>query len=101
MSTEEQSAPHVSVSRRTRRRTTTARPSVGYLFIAPFLLMFAGLFILPLVYAAYLSLVTERLIGGKASAGIENCGRALCDDPLIGGIVRVAQFFAFQVPIML
>jgi multiple sugar transport system permease protein len=100
MSTEVQSAPPVSGSRRARR-TTSARPSVGYLFVAPFLLMFAGLFILPLIYAAYLSLFTERLIGGKAFAGIDNYRRALGDDRLIAGIVRVAQFFAFQVPIML
>ena len=74
MSTEVQSAPTVSGSRRARR-TTSAHTSVGYLFVAPFLLMFAGLFILPLVYAAYLSLFTERLIGGKAFAGIDNSGQ--------------------------
>ena len=66
-------------------RATSARTSVGYLFVAPFLLMFAGLFILPLLYAAYLSLFTERLIGGKAFAGFANYSRALGDDRLIGG----------------
>ena len=52
----------------------------GYLFVAPFLLLFLALFLLPLAYAAYLSLFKEQLIGGTVFAGLDNYTRALGDD---------------------
>jgi multiple sugar transport system permease protein len=93
----------VSISQglpRARRRSVNHANS-GYLFVAPFLLVFVLLLILPLGYAAYLSLFREQLIGGTVFAGLDNYTRALSDDRLIEGILRVAKFFAFQVPIML
>jgi multiple sugar transport system permease protein len=90
----------------TARRPRAGRKSVshansGYLFVAPFLIIFVALFLLPLMYAAYLSLFREQLIGGTVFAGLDNYTRALGDDRLIGGVLRVARFFLFQVPIML
>ena len=73
----------------------------GYLFVLPFLLVFLAMLVLPLAYAAYLSLFREQLIGGTVFAGLENYTRALSDDRLIEGLVRVAKFFLLQVPIML
>lgn len=73
----------------------------GYLFVAPFLLLFLALFLLPLAYAAYLSLFKEQLIGGTVFAGLDNYTRALGDDRLIAGVLRVARFFLLQVPVML
>ena len=73
----------------------------GYLFVLPFLLVFAAMLVLPLAYAAYLSLFREQLIGGTVFAGLENYTRALSDDRLIEGLVRVAKFFLLQVPVML
>jgi multiple sugar transport system permease protein len=73
----------------------------GYLFVAPFLLCFAALFLLPLVYAAYLSLFKEQLVGGTVFAGLDNYTKAFGDERLIGGILRVARFFLLQVPLML
>jgi len=73
----------------------------GYLFVAPFLIFFAALFVVPLLYAAYLSLFKERLVGGTAFVGLDNYSRALGDDQLIGGVLRVARFFLLQVPVML
>jgi multiple sugar transport system permease protein len=83
------------------RRRRVNHANSGYLFVAPFLLVFIALLILPLAYAAYLSLFREQLIGGTVFAGFENYTRALTDDRLIEGVLRVAKFFAFQVPIML
>jgi multiple sugar transport system permease protein len=73
----------------------------GYLFIAPFLFTFTLLFLLPLVYAAYISLFKNRLIGGVTFVGVDNYIRALQDPSLLQGVARVAAFFTFQVPIML
>jgi multiple sugar transport system permease protein len=83
------------------RRTGVSHARSGYLFIAPFLILFVTMLVLPLAYAAYLSLFNERLIGGTVFVGLENYARALGDDRLISGVLRVARFFAFQVPIML
>ncbi|GAA0522481.1 ABC transporter permease [Paractinoplanes deccanensis] len=73
----------------------------GYLFVAPFLLVFAAMLVAPLAYAAYLSLFREQLIGGTVFAGFENYTRALQDDRLMDGVLRVARFFVIQVPLML
>jgi hypothetical protein len=49
----------------------------GYVFAAPFLLCFLLLFILPLGYAAYLSLFKNQLVGGTVFAGLGNYVTAL------------------------
>jgi multiple sugar transport system permease protein len=84
---------------RTRRGPNPA--ATGYLFVAPFMLVFAAMLVLPLAYAAYLSLFQDRLIGGTVFSGLANYVTALQDDRLMAGVLRVARFFAFQVPIML
>lgn len=81
--------------------TRRGHANAGYLFVAPFLLAFGALFLLPLVYSGYLSLFRERLVGGTVFAGLDNYVRALGDERLLTGIVNVAQFFLLQVPIML
>jgi multiple sugar transport system permease protein len=91
-------------TRATPRRSATAgsrHAAVGYLFIAPFVAIFLAMLVLPLLYAAYLSLFRERLIGGTSFVGLENYTRALADDRLVVGVLRVARFFAVQVPLML
>jgi multiple sugar transport system permease protein len=88
----------------TGRRTRSKGPShakSGYLFVLPFLIVFVAMLILPLAYAAYLSFFREQLIGGTVFAGLDNYTRALQDDRLIGGVLRVGRFFLLQVPIML
>ena len=86
---------------RTPRRTGPSHANSGYLFVLPFIIVFLTMLVLPLLYAAYLSMFREQLIGGSVFAGLDNYTRALGDDRLIGGVLRVARFFAFQVPIML
>jgi multiple sugar transport system permease protein len=63
--------------------------------------LFLAFFLLPLLYAAYLSLFREQLIGGTVFAGLDNYVRALGDDRLLSGVARVARFFVLQVPVML
>jgi multiple sugar transport system permease protein len=87
-----------------RRRTTRTRRAqvrAGYLFVTPFLLFFIVLLIVPLVYAAYLSLFREQLVGGLSFVGLENYATALTDPEFLRGLGRVALFLLVQVPIML
>ena len=94
---------HRHDARPTHSGDAVHRPRVGpgSLFVAPFVVLFLALFVLPLGYAAYLSLFREQLVGGTVFAGLDNYTRALGDERLIGGVLRVALFFLVQVPIML
>ena len=84
-----------------RRRGASRRAAVGYLFVAPFLVVFVAMLVVPLVYAGYLSLFREQLIGGTSFAGLDNYTRAFGDERLWQGVARVGMFFLIQVPIML
>ncbi|MCJ1674613.1 MULTISPECIES: carbohydrate ABC transporter permease [unclassified Rathayibacter] len=89
---------------RTRKRAGSARrrqSAVAWLFVSPFLLVFTGMLIAPLVYAGYLSLFETTLVGGQTFAGLNNYLRALQDPELIGSVGRVILFFVVQVPVML
>jgi multiple sugar transport system permease protein len=83
-------------------RSVSRGPSrAGFLFVLPFLIVFLAVLVLPLGYAAYLSLFKEQLIGGTTFVGLENYIRALQDENLREGVFRVAKFFLVQVPVML
>jgi multiple sugar transport system permease protein len=90
------------------RRPTPARRSaaivpgyVGYLFVAPFVVAFIAILIVPIGFALYLSLFQTRLIGGETFAGLGNYLRAAADPKLRDGLLRVLLFLVIQVPIML
>jgi multiple sugar transport system permease protein len=84
-----------------RRREASRRAAAGYLFVAPFLVVFVAMLVVPLVYAGYLSLFREQLLGGTSFAGLDNYTRAFGDERLWQGVARVGMFFLIQVPIML
>ncbi len=71
------------------------------MFVAPFLLVFITMLVIPLFYAAYISLFREQLVGGTSFVGLDNYIRALQDEELREGTLRVVKFFCVQVPIML
>ena len=73
----------------------------GFLFTAPFMVLFLLVFIAPLAYALYLSLFREQLIGGNTFVGLDNYVDGLKDQAFIDGIQRVAVYMLIQVPIML
>ncbi|GAA2900027.1 sugar ABC transporter permease [Nonomuraea rubra] len=85
----------------TSTRTAPRRQAAGHLFIAPFMIVFVAMLVVPLAYAGYLSLFREQLIGGTTFVGLDNYVRALTDERLLGGVLRVAEFFLLQVPLML
>ena len=72
-----------------------------YLFLTPFLCVFAAFILAPLGYALYLSLFRTELVGGQVFVGLANYARALHDGAFYAGLGRVALFFVMQVPIML
>jgi multiple sugar transport system permease protein len=80
-----------------RRRRSLA----GWQFLAPFLIVFALVFLAPIGYSIYLSLFRNRLVGGNAFVGLDNYRLALADQQFWSALGRVAVFLAVQVPIML
>ncbi|WP_199035145.1 carbohydrate ABC transporter permease [Glycomyces salinus] len=84
-----------------RGRESKRYAAAGYAFIAPFMIVFTAMILVPLAYAAYTSLFREQIIGGSVFVGFENYSRAFTDPQLLEGIGRVALFFLIQVPIML
>lgn len=73
----------------------------AYLFVLPFLLVFAAMLIVPLGYALYLSLFVDRLIGGTVFVGVQNYRDALGDELFLSGLLRMSRFLLVQVPVML
>ena len=81
------------------RKARTNR--TAYLFLLPFLLVFAISIVIPFGYALVISLFKQQLIGGTVFVGLGNYIRAFGDSLLGDGVVRVLIFFAIQVPIMI
>lgn len=93
-----------SPSPRTRRRRSLA--PLG--FLAPFVVLFALFFVVPIGYAVYQSLVAVRRsgplgLGGthEVFAGLDNYARALSDQAFTDSILRVLLFAVVQVPVMI
>ncbi|WP_105565636.1 carbohydrate ABC transporter permease [Microbacterium halophytorum] len=81
-----------------------ARPRgrwTGWAFLGPFAIVFALVFIAPIIYAIWLSFFHTQLVGGTSFVGLDNYADAFTDPLLWQGIGRVALFLAIQVPIML
>jgi multiple sugar transport system permease protein len=55
----------------------------------------------PVLYAIYLSVFQERLVGGTRFVGLDNYVKAFSDPQFLEGAGRVALFLAVQVPVML
>jgi multiple sugar transport system permease protein len=73
----------------------------GFLFTVPFMVLFLAFFIAPLLYALYLSLYRQQLIGGNSFVGLQNYTDGLKDPAFLHGVGRVALYMVVQVPIML
>jgi multiple sugar transport system permease protein len=83
------------------RRRADRHGRTAYLFIGPFLLVFAAMLVVPLGYALYLSLFQTRLVGGTVFVGFANYLDAFRDAKLREGVLRMGQFLVLQVPPML
>ena len=83
-------------SRRRRWRSVT----IPYLFLAPFLILFAIFFVFPFIYALKLSVFLDRGITSKF-VGFANYSRVLQDANFLEGVKRVLLYGVVQVPVML
>lgn len=88
-------------ARPARSRSRSRHARTGYLFLAPFFVIFLAVIVAPLLYAVYLSFFRQQLIGGTAFVAFENYTRAFTDPLFLRGLARVGLFLVFQVPIML
>jgi multiple sugar transport system permease protein len=88
-------------TRGTELKPRRRRKWTGWGFIGPFLVVFLFVLVAPIVYAVYLSLFQDKLIGGNKFAGLANYTAALKDPLFWTGFERVVLFLAIQVPIML
>nr|WP_241237021.1 sugar ABC transporter permease [Georgenia faecalis] len=82
-------------------RRRAKRSWTGWGFLAPFMAVFALVFLAPIAYSIYLSLFRNQLVGGNAFVGLENYQRTLTDPVFWAAFTRVALFLAVQVPVML
>lgn len=93
------SAPPEAGAAPARRRT--GRRWTGWLFIGPFMTVFALVFLAPIGYSLYLSAFRTQMVGGTTFVGLENYTRAIQDPQFWDGLARVGLFLVVQVPIML
>ena len=87
-----------------RRQLTAARKrqiGAAYVLIAPFMILFLTMIVVPLFYAGYLSFFKTKLVGGTSFVGAENYLRALTDPSFLEGVARMGLFLLVQVPVML
>jgi len=73
----------------------------GWQFVAPFMILFLGAIVAPVIYAVYLSLFRDQLVGGNAFVGLANYATLLGDEKFWSSLGRVTLFLVIQVPVML
>src|SRR3954447_14802478 len=93
---------HVTRVRTTGRRRRALRDGKGWLFVGPFLAVFALTFLAPIGYAIYLSLFRDQaFFGGSVFVGLDNYTQTLQDPKFWEAFGRVGVFLVVQVPVML
>ncbi|WP_458117329.1 carbohydrate ABC transporter permease [Arthrobacter sp. D2-10] len=73
----------------------------GWMFIGPFMAVFALVFLAPIAYSIFLSFFRNQLVGGNAFVGLDNYAQAFGDPSFWASLTRVSLFLAVQVPVML
>ena len=91
----------VVAAKRTRTARERAHSRTGWLFIAPFGIVFVVFLVTPLAYAFYLSLFSKGLATGTAFAGINNYVRAFTDPSFLKGVWFVVRFSIVLIPVQM
>ena len=88
--------------RRPRRRADSSRHSVtGWLFVAPFAVVFLSLLVAPLLYALYLSMFQKSMIGGTRFVLFGNYLKAFSDPSFLSGVWFVILFSLVLIPLQM
>jgi len=83
-------------------RPRKARRSwTGWGFIGPFVAVFLFTLVAPVIYAIYLSLYRDKLIGGNSFVGLSNYITAIHDPVFHTALFHVLLLLFVQVPIMM
>ena len=69
--------------------------------MGPFAVVFVVVFVVPVLYAMWISLFQHRMVGGTVFVGLANYRRLLADGQFWSSVRRVVVFTVVQVPIML
>ncbi len=83
------------------QRPRTAARWRGWLFMGPFAVVFVVVFVVPVLYAVWISLFQHRMVGGTVFVGLANYRRLVADGQFWSSVRRVVVFTVVQVPIML
>lgn len=73
----------------------------GWKFMGPFVLVFLFVFIIPILYAIYISFFQNKMVGGTVFVGFDNYKRLFADGLFWSAVGRVSLFTIIQVPVML
>ena len=73
----------------------------GWIFTAPFLIIFVLFLVIPLVYAFIVSLFTSTQVHGEHFSGLANYQRVFTDKIFLTGLGRVIIYTIVMVPIQL
>lgn len=84
-----------------RKKSTTRQNVIGWLFIAPFGIVFVLLLVLPLLYAFWLSLHTESLVRGNSFTWFDNYAQAFTDPLFLKGARFVVFFSLLVIPVQM
>src|SRR5476649_1365612 len=84
-----------------RRSKPGPRSSVGWLFIAPFGVVFLAFLVAPLGYAFYLSLFSKGLATGTTFTGLGNYAKAFTDPSFLSGVWFVVRFSVVLIPVQM
>lgn len=73
----------------------------GWKFMGPFAVAFLLVFIIPIIYAIYISFFEKRMVGGTVFAGFSNYKRLFADGHFWSSVGRVSAFTLIQAPLCL
>jgi multiple sugar transport system permease protein len=86
---------------RRRSRDRIRHSVVGWGFVAPFALVFLAFLVAPLVFALYLSLFQNQLIGGTRFVLFDNYVKAFTDANFLDGVWFVIRFSLVLIPVQM
>lgn len=82
-------------------RIDSNRQRWGWLFVAPFAVIFLAFLVAPIAYAFWMSLHNKTLAAGDVFVGLDNYVKAFTDQVFLDGLGRVAVYALVMVPVQI